>query len=237
MQVQLPAPPRALRTVTHPAIKTVSSIDLYQVTPGPRHRLRIISAAMYSVYVHQSARRPLPCYGSTDEECEHHRLPLQRQHYLYVVEIGRTRLRLLRLTNGLVYEVMPSLCEAEKNLAGLVIEVWRAHKDRNDSPMLGTFVDDEAVEVLDLSPPPIEWAVTRMLTAPPRLQPWRPSRSSFQTAPTTSSPVPTAGPYPGYLKDQIRLGKLTCEGNQAGIDALLAEIAEKTAAHGTTAGK
>lgn len=172
MHVEMCAQPRAVRRVVHSDAKRPPSIDLYEVTPGPHHKLRVVSPALYSVWVHQSARRPLPCYGETDHTCEYHRLPMKQQHYLYVEVPDNPTLRLVRLTSGLVYQVLPELTDPARNWNGVMLELWRQYEQKPDSALLGVIVTEECVESLVRETPDIEWAVERMLTAPDRLKPW-----------------------------------------------------------------
>jgi hypothetical protein len=172
MSVEIAAPPRTLRRVTHSATRSIPSINLYEVTPDTHHRLRVVSKELCSVWVHQSGRRPLPCYSDSDSACPHHRLPLKQHHYLFVELPEDPTLRLVRLTSGLVYQVLPELTDPAKNLNGLMIELWRQNSAKYDSPLLGKILTEECVTNVIRDTPDIEWAVQRMLAAPDRLKPW-----------------------------------------------------------------
>lgn len=215
MQSTFCATGRAICEVKHPAIKTIPSVDLYPITPDQRHRLRVISPKVLSVYVHESGTRPLPCFGDGLDLCEYHGLPRKRQHYLFVTEPGKSRLRLLRLTSGLVYEVLPVLIEEGRNLNGVMLELWRQHPGDGGSAMLGTIVEDECVDRVLLEAPDLKWAVERMLLAPPRLKgPWR-KKEQRRASPAPSTPGNNDAVTRKELAGFIQALKLTSSGRQA----------------------
>lgn len=172
MSTQTSAPQRAPLRVVHEARTTAPAILLYEITPERHHKLIVVSPQLYSIWVHQAAHRALPCYADRDSECEHHRLPRKQQHYLFVEVPGNPTLRLLRLTSGLVYDVMPKLIEHGFNLNGLMLELWRAYASKKDSAMLGKIIKEECVDQVVRELPDIEWAVTRMLSASDRATRW-----------------------------------------------------------------
>lgn len=191
MSTEVSAPPRAIRRVNHSARTSIPSIDLYEVSSEKRHKLFVVSQSLHSIYVHQSARRPIPCYASDDQHCQHHRLPIKEQHYLFVEVPGNPRLRIVRLTSGLVYQQIPELHDEKRNLNGLMIELWREVKGKEDSALLGTILREESVDKLPRDTPEIEWAVHRMLTAPDRNSPWSKRRSqSARPQPRQIAPPP-----------------------------------------------
>lgn len=187
MLTEVSAPPRAIRRVVHAAKKTPPRIDVYEVTPEKPHKLRVVSDTLYSVWIHQSGRRPLPCYGDDHVDCQHHRLPLKQQHWLFVMEPNSVKVQLLRLTSGLVYQVLPELSNPDANLNGLMLELWREHKTKLDSAMVGKILTAEACERWASTLPNIEWAVQRMLEAPDRVSPW--ARRSSSAPPHSKPPV------------------------------------------------
>jgi len=192
MATSISAPLRAPRKVVRDQALNPPAILVYEITPERRHKLRVMSSELYSIWVHQSGRRPLPCFGTDYTQCENHGLPLRQQHYLFVEETSSPRIRLLRLTSGLVYVILPDLAEDGRNLNGMMLELWRENRYRPDSPLMGRIVKEECVENLIRQVPEIDWAVARMLNAPDRQTSWQNRRGPAQ--PAASSPAPIAEP-------------------------------------------
>lgn len=186
MNASCPPAPRALQLVEHRPDKVVPCIELYNITPDRRHRLRIRSSAVLSIHVHLKGNRPVPCWDKTGENCEHHHLDSFRQHYVYVSEIDRVRVRLLRLTSGLLYEVCPGLLEKGRDLNGIIVELWRESPVDKASPMLGEIVEDEPLDRAPCDAPDLSWSVNRLLGATKRVKPWV-NRRTGRSAPAPKS--------------------------------------------------
>lgn len=229
MPSEICAPPRAVRRVIHSATKRPPSIDLYEITPPDHHKLRVVSSELYSVWVHQAGRRPVPCFGESDHECQYHRLPLKQQHYLFVEVPDNPTLRLVRLTSGLVYQVLPELTDPTRNLNGVMLELWRENPKKADSVLLGIVLKDECVENVVRETPDIAWAVQRMLTAPDRFSPWLRHRATPRPRPAMTT---EAGFFPKTSESKdlfTRALDAAKRGDTTGATALLklAEVANQ----------
>lgn len=170
------AVPRAALRAPRAAHPVVPSYDVYRVTPGDRHLLRIVSPEITSIYTHWANGRTLPCTSNSEAECEHHRFARKIQNWVFVVKPSGSKLMLLQIPNRALREFLSGLDEPGRDLRGVLVELWREDSKNIESPMLGQEVEEENPVKSSITLPDIDWALHRMWTAPKRMKRWIPTR-------------------------------------------------------------